>query len=140
MGYTHYWRVRDTTKWNEVWPAFIEDAQRIIAATEIELIADGDNTNVQPPIVNAESGISLNGEADPCESFIVRPDQSDRGFCKTARRPYDVVVTAILLRAAQLAGDAFSVGSDGFWDEWKAGRELVLSLWPDDEQRRAAGG
>lgn len=23
--------------------------------------------------------------------------------------------------------------SDGYWAEWKAGRELVLKIWPDDE-------
>ena len=44
-----------------------------------------------------------------------------RDFCKTRRRPYDAVVTAILIRAKLLVPD-FSVASDGCWAEWSSGR------------------
>jgi hypothetical protein len=43
-------------------------------------------------------------------------------FCKTARKPYDIAVTSILLRCRHLAPDAFVIGSDGDWEnEWQHG-------------------
>ena len=44
------------------------------------------------------------------------------GFCKTARKPYDIAVTSMLLRCRHLAPDAFLIASDGAWDlEWASG-------------------
>lgn len=44
------------------------------------------------------------------------------GFCKTARKPYDIAVTSILLRCRHLAPDAFVIDSDGAWElEWQSG-------------------
>jgi hypothetical protein len=44
------------------------------------------------------------------------------GFCKTARKPYDIAVTSILLRCRHLAPDAFVIASDGAWElEWQHG-------------------
>lgn len=45
-------------------------------------------------------------------------------FCKTARKPYDIAVTSILLRARHLASGSFVIGSDGDWDlEWQHGAD-----------------
>lgn len=44
-------------------------------------------------------------------------------FCKTAQKPYDAVVTAVLLRAVDLL-PLFGVGSDGDWEDWLNGRLL----------------
>ncbi|KZT24631.1 hypothetical protein NEOLEDRAFT_1134658 [Neolentinus lepideus HHB14362 ss-1] len=48
-------------------------------------------------------------------------------------KPYDVVVTAILLCAAVLGEVGIRVESDGEWEEWIAGRELVNKLFPEWE-------
>lgn len=56
-----------------------------------------------------EDSIELNGSKSSCETFILKPEATGFSFCKTARRPYDLVVTAILLRAWQLAGKAISL-------------------------------
>ncbi|HEX4188594.1 MAG TPA: hypothetical protein VHY83_11905 [Solirubrobacteraceae bacterium] len=41
------------------------------------------------------------------------------GFCKTARKPYDIAVTSILLRCRHLAPEAFVIASDGDWQhDW----------------------
>lgn len=43
-------------------------------------------------------------------------------FCKTSRKPYDVAVSAILLRCHQLSPDALDIASDGGSDhEWRHG-------------------
>lgn len=70
-----------------------------------------------------ETGIRINGVGDDAhELFIIqRPVPMDTmtadagekvwSFCKTARKPYDLVVSTILMRARILAGDAFTIGS-----------------------------
>ena len=45
-------------------------------------------------------------------------------FCKTAYKPYDAVVTAILIRAKVIYGDSVQIRSDGDWSEWQSGRDL----------------
>lgn len=42
--------------------------------------------------------------------------------CTTSRKPYDLAVSAILLRCTLLLPQAFAVASDGAWDaEWAHG-------------------
>lgn len=55
---------------------------------------------------------------------------------KTARKPYDIVVACVLLRAALLAPEQFKLSSDGYWayeDEWGVARELYRKIWPGEE-------
>jgi hypothetical protein len=99
LSYTHYWRVRNTTEWLKTWPQLIADVQRIADEAGVPLNYDGDE----------EDGIELNGSESSCETFILEPEATGFSFCKTARRPYDLIVTAILLRAWQLAGKAISL-------------------------------
>lgn len=50
-------------------------------------------------------------------------------FCKTAYKPYDAVVTAILIRAKTIYGDCVRISSDGDWQEWQAGREMYQTVF-----------
>jgi hypothetical protein len=94
--------------------------------------------------VLTDTVIALNGNedyGDAHESFCLHRDAGNNGSCcKTARKPYDDVVTAILIRAAQLLGNEYmegsgwdEMGSDGEWDEWAGGRKLVKKVFPVDE-------
>jgi hypothetical protein len=92
--------------------------------------------------VLTDSIIAINGdERNAHESFILRCNVWENGnCCKTARKPYDEVVTAILIRATQLLGTDYmegsgkdEIGSDGDWDEWIRGRDLVKKMFPNDE-------
>jgi hypothetical protein len=74
--------------------------------------------------------IALNGlEPDEYEPFIVTPT-AGWYFCKTQWQPYDVVVCAVLLRAA-LTIPGFDIESDGGWGEpeWMAARSLYESVF-----------
>ena len=77
----------------------------------------------------------------------VRSEESggaEWGFCKTARKPYDLVVCSVLLRLAVHGGDRVTGRRDGWWDEeWLNGawppdgvnigaRGFVATLFPDD--------
>lgn len=111
-SYTHYWGVRDweSPKWQEAWAQLIKDVPKIIEETKVKLSGPTDDEDVVTPVVvDIEEGIYLNGAQDGAyEPFIIsKKDTGSFNFCKTARRPYDAVVTCILLRAWMLAPDDF---------------------------------
>lgn len=111
-------------------PEVIADAGKIIAASPVTIC--GRDGRVLP-ILNEADGVRLNGfEAawEAYETFHLRetkaPPYPDMWtFCKTERKPYDVVVTAILITAAvrSMESDAGRLRSDGQWDNWAAGVE-----------------
>ena len=86
------------------------------------------------PILNETEGIRLNGFGAACEAyeaFRLRGTEDPKypgmtDFCKTEEKPYDEVVTAILIAAAVRSLDATTgtIRSDGRWDNWAAGMEL----------------
>ncbi|MET4144223.1 hypothetical protein [Arthrobacter sp. UYCo732] len=125
MGYTHYFP--GLTASAEV----ITDARKIIAASPVTICGpDGQGL----PIMNGAEGIRLNGfeaAGEAYETFHLAgtkaplyPDMWT--FCKTEGKPYDVVVTAILIAAAVRTMESADGGlrSDGDWDNWAAGVEL----------------
>jgi hypothetical protein len=98
MGYTNYWTL------NKVRPVASKKLLAQFASKTIELsgvnICGWDGYQDKPTIKTHE--ISLNGcEADDNgahESFVLYQDD----LCKTARKPYDVVVKSILICAKHL--------------------------------------
>lgn len=154
MGYTHYFeRDNDEKGSAEIFGRLALDAKKIIEEAQAQgiVIRGGDGTG-EP--VFTEGYFSFNGDADngnDHETFHwsaspEQPDwqadffaQTDRAnivfdFCKTARKPYDAVVCAVLIRAKVLYGDLLEVRSDGEWDgggwgEWQEGRELYKTVF-----------
>lgn len=145
MGYTHYWHY--TPSKIKGWAAKIEDCNTIVAATLRQFELDVDATTADQ--------LGFNGpddERDLChETFIVPRTiddmrsvikerkqefsgfckgadldrQSRFQFCKTAQKPYDVVVVACL---CVLAESGLQVSSDGSRSEWEPGRALAQEL------------
>jgi hypothetical protein len=125
MGYTHYFPDLAAT------PEVIADARLIIEASGITICGP---SGQGLPIMNKVEGIRLNGfkaAGEAYETFHLRgtrdpkyPGMSE--FCKTENRPYDEVVTAILIAAAVRVLDSMTgaLRSDGEWDNWAAGVEL----------------
>lgn len=124
MGYTHHWCHGPIPA--DAWTALVDDARRIIAAAKVAL-AGGDGTG--EPVLDAGE-IFLNGAApDDFETFLLEAKAPGRkDFCKTGMRPYDLVVTAILLRAT-LTIPGFLVKSNGTWAEWRPTRDLYATLF-----------
>lgn len=141
MGYTHYFpHMRDFTdaEWEEIKTA----AVAIIATAKIPLAWEYTEPKM-PPQVDAEqirfNGVGENGH----ETFVVSrsltklakrwdyyaEQYKERGyvfvFCKTALKPYDVVVTAVLSAIADLAPGALDIDSDGEPQDWRAGVALA---------------
>lgn len=151
MGYTHYFAYSPLTEaFRKSWPAMVADTRDIVAHVQsLGVAVTGSMGRGQPEIT--ERYIALNGLIDH-ESLWIEPQPpnysidpygarqyASRGFvwsfCKTAWKPYDLAVAAILLRCRQLAPHAFAISSDGRWeDEWQYGapspRSLIASLFP----------
>jgi hypothetical protein len=123
MGYTHYWS----------WGAFIDeknykaamsDCRKIIRNSPVPLASW--NCKGKPILRN---GFNFNGvgeEGHENFSMAVEPDRDAWGFCKTASKPYDVVVVACLCAMQDRLGrKAFEVTSDGDAHEWEDGKALA---------------
>ena len=111
MGYTHNWEGTITnTEWMVVKPI----AQKIIELSDVPIEVRGDVS---------DDVLSLNGEgADSHECFVIMAG-NQHDFCKTARKPYDEVVVAILIAADKYA-EYFVWWSDGVEADHADGRAL----------------
>lgn len=141
MGYTHYWtQKRDVTA--VTWALICADVRKLIenmpATTDVaggnyktDLLQIGAEFDSNEPAVVDADEIRFNGLGDlGHETFAMtrkrppaRPGETTRGFefCKTDRKPYDLVVCAVLLVVEQRSGHAFRFGApddDGDADDW----------------------
>lgn len=150
MGYTHYWRrPRKNAGSAYMFGQLALDAKKIIEQAERDGIRIRDAYGENEPEFN-EARFGINGDASAFsddgrdlahESFIWegiptiqewRKDEPNTfDFCKTAYKPYDAVVTAILIRAKHIYGSCVSISSDGDWQEWQAGRELYERVFSE---------
>lgn len=153
MGYTHYFahRKRFTkTEWVE-----IQAAVRAICATaEQNGIQIGDFGGESPGPVfmydcdDAGPAFGFNGFGTgnygddlSHETFIIyknrtpleswqTPDRRGCDFCKTARKPYDVAVTAVLCYLESVFPKNLSASSDGNGKDWQEGLALARKALP----------
>lgn len=142
--YTHYWyrqpAVEITDKQWKSLCGFFYESKRQLHQEGIELVFEDDD--LRPPFVT-DTMIRFNGVGDDGHETMLlyrgtddaRPgfDDTDRGifhFCKTARKPYDVAVSALLLAAQHYAPGAWRISSDGDREEaeWQAGIALFEKI------------
>jgi hypothetical protein len=140
MGYTHYF-YRHVTKSSDadLYEVFASQAHRILRKAEkwgIQL-ADKYGDNLGKWEIDSER-ISFNGYGPESHETFSWPRQAPErmdfmtsqpedfafDFCKTSRKPYDAVVTALLILANDIYGDAVRISSDGDWQDWEKGAEL----------------
>jgi hypothetical protein len=142
MGYTHYWSVRRADPaFAAAWPTILDDTRRIIAAVRRHGIVVAGPDGLGRPTIDQHAGIALNGDATTdldAEPFQLDPPlpAAPAGarlrFCKTNAKPYDLAVTAILLRCRLLLPDTVALRSDGDWDtHWRDGRAVYggVTAW-----------
>lgn len=142
MGHTHYWDINRNGN-QEQWTRGILAAARIIQASPVLLANACGEEGTQPEF--SDSGLFFNGvEDDAHESMILpsvvanveappwRQDENPVfNFCKTARKPYDVVVTAVLATLRAYAPDCVTVSSDGDECDWRDGVNLARRVLGD---------
>ena len=125
MGYTHYWTKRaNVTPQPSRWRAFTEAAEKVLSNC-------ADCVEVDECSLD---GIFFNGIGEAAHETFDLPHSStlteDFSFCKTAEKPYDTPVVAILLLLQHYCGDTYNISSDGNLADWQAGADLckVLNL------------
>jgi len=113
--YTHYWTPNLVTE--KEWEPFLEAVNQLVKALPSRIkICGGDGTG--KPTFNKEM-IYFNGDAThdlDHETFLIEPKKKEWDFCKTAHKPYDLLVCAVLIAAHEHLG--YEVSSDGDLDEW----------------------
>jgi hypothetical protein len=122
MGYTHSWEGPVNCSVPR-WEKLQEDLQKVMAARGIPL-ADGSGDRGTVPRVRGRE-ICFNGVgAQAHETFAISHGQNrEFGFCKTAQKPYDIIVVAALVIVKEYNPD-FIVSSDGDEAELQDGVDL----------------
>ena len=134
MGYTHYWRqLRDftDTEWQE-----LTRLTKLITADGSSILANGiSDKNSEPTIDNEQ--ICYNGIGnDGHETFRITKKKRAKAdyeeqeaydrqgafeFCKTAQKPYDRYVVAVLCAIYRVQRDVMNISSDGNTADWTEG-------------------
>lgn len=135
MGYTHYWTFTapkrgEAVKIEKIYQKAIKECATI-ARTYYKANGglSGFSAHTEP---GKYGGLKINGKGDDMhEDFIMREhfkqnlEPDNWHFCKTARKPYDVVVVACLIVLAHRLPKHFRVDSDGYTDDWAEGLKLA---------------
>lgn len=146
MGYTHYYRRKiDGSNLPEAYARFREGAEKIILECQATGITIADGFGERAGYwENTESRVAFNGLGEnahetfswdavcPSQPVYRLNDPMYFDFCKTAEKPYDAAVTACLLWLKECYGDAVEISSDGYWEEWRAGRDIFREVFGYD--------
>lgn len=130
MGYTHYWTPKETTtkKWNK----FVEACKILNKNLPKEIVIHSWDGIGEPEFT--DKLVSFNGDADSNldhESFVIKKDDGEWNFCKTARKPYDLLVCSCLIAAHDILG--YEVNSDGDIDDWEDAIDFYLKNIYDEQ-------
>lgn len=142
MGYTHYWAIvkrEDDQDFDRLFREATEEIRQLLFYNtehlKIPLASwNGDEGTV---LELRDDLIAFNGVgADSHESFVVMPEAADFEFCKTARKPYDLIVCVSLMILAETLGpERFTFSSDGRWgigDGWDEAAEVFRAVMQRD--------
>lgn len=138
MGYTHYWTLskpRGVTAKNleATYQKAIKACAKVVKAYNNGPIPREyrlSGYTAHTPI-GAYGGLNVNGREDLAhETFIMREHFGEESFafCKTARKPYNIVVVACLAILKYYLKDAIEVSSDGDALDFKDGASLASRI------------
>jgi hypothetical protein len=149
MGYTHYWTFKkpslvkgNVDRVEATYKTAIAECAKIARVYNAECKTkglDGERLSgfTAHTRANKYGGLEINGKADNAhEPFTMREHYRQNfwglwhgfEFCKTAQKPYDVVVTACLAVLKHRLGDLIDVSSDGRATDWIDGVKLARRI------------
>ena len=144
MGYTHYWEFRvpkgiKAADLEKSYQQAIADIGKIARVYNKECTKKGELGSRLSGYTahvgkNAYGGAAINGKGENShEDFSLREHfkqnlENAFNFCKTARKPYDIVIVACLVILKHRLGNAIIISSDGNASNWIAGTELAKRL------------
>lgn len=128
MGYTHYWKTEKQILFSdEEWETLKNVSRQLVEECVIRGIKLTSDCETTPPIINDEV-IVINGNEDNCcETFVLERYMNDFYFCKTRYKNYDIIVVALLIYISNMKYE-LNVSSDGDYEDWKNGLELLETV------------
>ena len=128
MGYTHYWRQYDGFN-SDKWDALVKHSLHLQAASPVTL-ADVEMSDFE---ISFNGVAPQNHETFTLDRAMPPPNLTDRlpekdhffSFCKTAQKPYDLMVMCVLLVANALEPDVITYATDGAESDWQPAIDLV---------------
>lgn len=135
MGYTHYWRFHkgkiETEALRKTFDEVSTECQILLENLDPKIIICG-GLGEGSPIMN-ETEIWFNGDSREGldhETFNISWKGKDGfNFCKTARKPYDLLVCMCLLSFRQhFPRNVFELSSDGNAEEWQEAVDLYNQI------------
>jgi hypothetical protein len=118
MGYTHYWTPQRPINKEEL--AFIKE---VVNTTEVAICGGCGESGTEPELTLDR--IWFNGEGeDSHETFGISADSLRWDFCKTAMKPYDEVVVAILSELNKTGALKWTSDGDSKYGDFDAGLKL----------------
>jgi len=130
MGYTHYWRQYDGFN-SDKWDALVQHSLYLQAAVYPSAkLADVEMSDFQ---ISFNGVAPQNHETFTLDRAMQPPNLTDRlpekdhffNFCKTAQKPYDLMVMCVLLVANDLEPDVITYATDGAESDWQPAIDLV---------------
>lgn len=158
MGYTHYWYQRrelTASEWADTCEAFHTMLSQLPTHSNSAGGYYSDKPLALADIRVTNDYIAFNGVGElSCETMVLYrnyeifkeewetpsemyPDETTWfQFCKTKRKPYDLLVVALLLAVTEIAPGWAYLRSDGDMqgDEWQPARDFLRNLKEDDEE------
>lgn len=150
MGYTHYFTaVRDITEeeWDKIVYATWKLYDNLPDGVEVFGVDGNHDPHKEVPIVDTET-IHFNGNPakdEDHEDFLLykkgfsQAQQIHPGdghplfnFCKTAEKPYDLLVCSVLTVVNYYAPGAYEIKSDGDVVDWLPALEFVRQTIPSE--------
>jgi len=152
MSYLHHWEFTPADPaYATAWPAILDSTRAVIAHVRGAGVVIAGPDGLHRPLIDRVDGVSFNGDAttdlDYEELYLPAPGGQATpmfAFCKTNAKPYDLAVTALLLRVYLLIPKTFAIDSDGSWDrDWAPARKVLADLYgtpaPSCPFRRTSG-
>lgn len=140
MGFTHYFGGHAKSHPQKKWDAFIKDCRKLYKNMPEHSLSAGGHYSNEPLLLCGVSDsdapefskdrILFNGCGDlGHETFHLSRKASEGDFCKTARKPYDLMVTACLV-LYKAYFPKVGIGSDGDIADWQEAFKFIAETLP----------
>lgn len=135
MGYTHYWYIDENLK--EIDNDTLEKI-KLVCSFNGHLL-DNNTFNLKEDLIDfngidddAHETFFINLPMTKDNKFIQRHHKNKNlifGCCKTAYKPYDIVVCSVLLLLKLQWKNKIRISSDGDFKDWLKARNLIYKLF-----------
>lgn len=123
MGYTHYFSVNKTID-PKTWIKICQNVSKVLEHENCPKIQfESDSTKL--PLVDKNT-IRFNGVLELGHETFYLEREGCSEFCKTAQKPYDMAVVAVLCIIGHFASAKVDIASDGDRNDWEQGLKLAI--------------